>query len=97
MALTKEQVLHVARLANLSLTDEEVHQAAEDLGKILDHVAQLQELDTDGVPATAHVRVSEMPLRADVAVPGLATSAVLAESPRISAGGFAVPKFMDEE
>jgi aspartyl-tRNA(Asn)/glutamyl-tRNA(Gln) amidotransferase subunit C len=96
MALTKQQVLHVARLADLALEPDEVDRLAGELGAILDHIAELNELDTRDVPPTAHVSVLQMPLRDDVIEPGLEANVVLGESPRVDGGGFAVPKFLDE-
>ncbi len=96
MALTRDDVLHIAQLADLALTPEEVGQLARELGAVLGHMAQLAEVDTTDVVPTAHLGVSQMPLREDVAVPGLDPADAVAGAPRVSAGGFAVPKFMDE-
>jgi len=96
MAITRETVLHVARLARLDLSEEEVVHMQRDLSSILDHVAELSALDTSEVPETAHVAVDAAPLRHDVRQPGVANEIALREAPRSSAGAFAVPAFMDE-
>jgi aspartyl-tRNA(Asn)/glutamyl-tRNA(Gln) amidotransferase subunit C len=96
MALTKEQVLHVAALARLRLTEDEVDRLVTDLGNILNHVDQLSQLDTSDVPPTEHVAVVSLPLQADEPNPGLDTEAALKPAPRVVNGGFAVPAFVDD-
>jgi aspartyl-tRNA(Asn)/glutamyl-tRNA(Gln) amidotransferase subunit C len=96
MALSNDEVLHIALLADLALTPDEVSGLASDLGAILAHVEQLNELDTRDVPATAHVAVRKMPLRPDVVVAGLTQAQATRAAPRVSSGAFAVPKFVDE-
>ena len=54
MAISRDEVLHVARLARLALTDEEVEQLTEELGAILDAVGVVAELDLGDVPPTSH-------------------------------------------
>ena len=54
MAITRDEVLHVARLARLALTDEEVERLTAELGAILDAVSKVSELDLDDVPPTSH-------------------------------------------
>ncbi len=54
MAITKDEVLHVARLARLALTDEEVERLTAELGAILDAVSKVSELDLSDVPPTSH-------------------------------------------
>jgi len=96
MALTTTEVLHIARLANLALTPDEVDRLTSELGAILAHVEQLQEVDTSAVPGTAHLAVLAMPLREDVHVPGLSEDDALGGAARVVAGGFAVSRFVDE-
>lgn len=96
MAITRTDVLHIAKLARLELAETEVAHMMRDLDKILDYVALLNEIDTTNVPPTAHVAVDRAPDRADCVVPGLDTEAALAEAPRRSDEGFAVPAFLDE-
>lgn len=96
MAITQKDVLHIAKLARLELAAAEVEPMMRDLDKILDYVTLLGELDTSDVPPTAHIAVVRAPERADEVVAGLETDVALAEAPRRSDEGFAVPAFMDE-
>jgi aspartyl-tRNA(Asn)/glutamyl-tRNA(Gln) amidotransferase subunit C len=96
MAITRETVLHVARLARLDLAEDEVERMKRDLSSILDYAAELATLDTTDVPETAHIAVDAAPLRPDACAPGVETEAALAEAPRRSGQSFAVPAFMDE-
>lgn len=96
MAITRETVLSVARLARLELAPDEVERLLRDLGNILGHVEQLSALDTDGIPETAHVAVIESAFRPDQVVASLENEVALAEAPRHADGGFAVPAFVDD-
>lgn len=97
MALSTTEVLHIAQLANLALTPAEVSQLAVDLTSILAYVEQLNEVDTTGVPATAHLAVLAMPLRDDERAPGLSEAEATAGAPRVIDGAFAVPQFVEEK
>jgi len=96
MALSSADVQHIALLADLALSPAEVSQLVHDLGAILAHVEQLNELDTTDVPPTAHLAVLQMPLRPDEPAPGLDQAAATEAAPRAISGAFAVPKFVDE-
>jgi aspartyl-tRNA(Asn)/glutamyl-tRNA(Gln) amidotransferase subunit C len=96
MSITRDQVLHVARLAKLRLSPEEIDRIGSDLAKILDYVALLAELDTRDVEPTAHVAVQSAPLREDTVVALLSTEETLAEAPRRLDDGFLVPGFLEE-
>jgi aspartyl-tRNA(Asn)/glutamyl-tRNA(Gln) amidotransferase subunit C len=96
MSVTREDVLHVAALAKLRLSEEEIDRMQRDLARILGYVDLLGELPLDGVEPTAHVAVDAAPFRQDAVVAGLTTEAALAEAPRTLEGGFAVPAFLDE-
>ena len=89
--LDRDQVLHVARLARLQLTDPEVEKMAAELSKVLDHIEKISELDLDGVPPTSHVVDVVNALRADESVPSLSHEAALAQAPEPVDGGFGVP------
>lgn len=89
--LDRAQVLHVARLARLELTDEEVERMAEELTKVLGYVEKLGELDLEGVPPTSHVLDVTGALRADEPGPCLPVEVVLQSAPDPVAGGFGVP------
>jgi aspartyl-tRNA(Asn)/glutamyl-tRNA(Gln) amidotransferase subunit C len=88
-------VLHVAKLASLSLGEAEVDRFTAELARIVQHVEQLDALDTRDVPPTAHVQLDRMPLRADEVRPGLSHEEALAQAPRVEADGFAVPAFVE--
>jgi aspartyl-tRNA(Asn)/glutamyl-tRNA(Gln) amidotransferase subunit C len=96
MAITRETVLHVARLARLELEGDEIERMQRELGKILGYIAELTELPTEGIAATAHVAAERAPLRADTQIPSLDHDVALAEAPRRGGGSFAVPGFVDE-
>jgi aspartyl-tRNA(Asn)/glutamyl-tRNA(Gln) amidotransferase subunit C len=96
MAITRETVLHVAKLARLELSGDEIDRMQKDLGNILEYVTALSELDTASVAETTQVAVHGTPLRVDVTEPSLANELALREAPRSSGGGFAVPAFVDE-
>ena len=96
MSITRDDVLHIAKLARLRLEDDEVTALQADLGRILGYVEKLQELNTDGIPPTAHIAVDAAPLRPDAVVQGLSNETAIAEAPRPRNGGFAVPAFVDE-
>ena len=91
---------HVANLAELSLSDEEEQRFSGELGRILALFAELDAIDTAGVPPTAHgdtieaVR-SEVGWREDVVQPSLARQDALAGAPRVDHDGFAVPTFVE--
>jgi aspartyl-tRNA(Asn)/glutamyl-tRNA(Gln) amidotransferase subunit C len=96
MAIDRKDVQHVARLARLELSEEQIQKMILDLGKIVGYVALLDELDTEDVPPTNWVAVERTPLRVDQPHPGLSIEQALAEAPRSSDGAFAVPAFVEE-
>ena len=90
--LSRDQVLHVARLARLELTEEEVERMSVELSAVLDHIEKIAELgDLAEVPPTSHVVVVENALRADEPWASLAPEAALASAPDVDRGGFRVP------
>jgi aspartyl-tRNA(Asn)/glutamyl-tRNA(Gln) amidotransferase subunit C len=90
--LSRDQVLHVARLARLELTDEEVERFAGELSKVLDHIEKIGELgDMADVPPTSHVVNVENALRADEPRPSLPVETALESAPDAALGGFRVP------
>jgi aspartyl-tRNA(Asn)/glutamyl-tRNA(Gln) amidotransferase subunit C len=96
MALSTTEVQHIANLAALALSPAEVTRLAGELTAILEHVDQLNEVDTRDVPATAHLAVLALPLRSDTVVAGLSEEVATEGAARVVAGGFAVPRFVDE-
>src|SRR6476469_2167866 len=92
MSLSRDQVLHVARLARLELTDEEVERFGGELSHVLDHIETIGELgDMDDVEPTSHVVAVENALRADEPTPCLPQEVALASAPDAAQGGFRVP------
>jgi aspartyl-tRNA(Asn)/glutamyl-tRNA(Gln) amidotransferase subunit C len=90
--LSRDQVLHVARLARLELTSEEVERFGNELSKVLDHIELIAELgDLEGVPPTSHVVDVENVLREDVPRPSLPREKALESAPDVANGGFRVP------
>jgi aspartyl-tRNA(Asn)/glutamyl-tRNA(Gln) amidotransferase subunit C len=89
--IDREQVLHVARLARLQLTDDEVERMTGELSKILDSVEQISRLELDDVPPTTHVVEVGNALREDVPRPSLPREVALAQAPAVADGGFLVP------
>jgi aspartyl-tRNA(Asn)/glutamyl-tRNA(Gln) amidotransferase subunit C len=81
MALTSEEVLHIARLARIALSDADVARFTAQLSGILDHFAALAAVDTDGIEPTAHPLPLSNVMREDVVAPSLPQSEVLANAP----------------
>ncbi len=89
--IDRDQVLHVARLARLKLTDEELERMPGELSRILDHIEHISELDLDGVEPTSHVVAVENVLRPDEPDPSLTPEQALEQAPEPVDGGFGVP------
>ena len=89
--LDRDQVLHVARLARLELSDDEVERMSVELSKVLDHIEKIGEIDLDGVPPTSHVIDVVNALRADEPEPSLPREVILAAAPEPLNDGFGVP------
>ena len=90
--IDRDQVLHVARLARLRLSDEEVERFQRELSTILDHIETINEIDgLDEVEPTSHVVEVENVLRADEPRPSWPREKVLEEAPDVAEGGFRVP------
>jgi aspartyl-tRNA(Asn)/glutamyl-tRNA(Gln) amidotransferase subunit C len=90
--LSRDQVLHVAKLARLELTEEEIERFASELSKVLDHIEMINQLgDLADVPPTSHVIAVENALRADEPRPSLPAEVALASAPDGADGGFRVP------
>jgi aspartyl-tRNA(Asn)/glutamyl-tRNA(Gln) amidotransferase subunit C len=96
MPLSREQVLHIARLARLGLSEEDVGKFQEQLSEILDHFELLRELDTEGVPPTAYPLALESVMREDEEGPSLPRDEVLANAPLVEEGALRVRAVLDE-
>jgi aspartyl-tRNA(Asn)/glutamyl-tRNA(Gln) amidotransferase subunit C len=95
--ITREDVLHVAQLARLELSEEEAERFTGQLASVLTHAAAIQALDTEGVPPSAHPLPISNVFRDDEPRPSLARSEVLAEAPEAEGGYFRVPRILNEE
>ena len=94
--ISRDDVVHVAHLARLALTEDEIDLFTEQLGAVLEHAQDVAALQTDGVPATAHPLPIENVLRADEPAPSLPTDEVLAQAPAAESGRFRVPRILGE-
>jgi aspartyl-tRNA(Asn)/glutamyl-tRNA(Gln) amidotransferase subunit C len=94
--LTRETVAHVARLARLAVTDDELEMFTTQLGAVLDHAADIEKLDTADVPPTAHPLPLENVLRADEVEPSLDRDEVLSQAPSAEENRFRVPRILGE-
>ncbi len=96
MKLTKDQVKHVAKLANLPLTDEEVTKFEEQLSETLDYIDQLNEIDTTGVEPTSQVTGLENVLREDETKPSLSQDEALGNTKSKQNGFFKVKAILEQ-
>lgn len=97
MPLSPEQVRHIAHLARLTLTEEEVAAYGEQVSEILDYAQMLSRLDTDAIPPTASVIPQRGVMREDVVEPSLPREQALANAPHVSDGYFVVDAILEGE
>jgi aspartyl-tRNA(Asn)/glutamyl-tRNA(Gln) amidotransferase subunit C len=95
-AISRDDVAHVARLARLELTEEELDRVTGELAAVLDHAADVAALDTAGVPPTAHPLPLVNVLRDDEPGPSLDREEVLSQAPAAEEGRFRVPRILGE-
>ncbi|QIL02573.1 Asp-tRNA(Asn)/Glu-tRNA(Gln) amidotransferase subunit GatC [Sphingomonas sinipercae] len=95
MSVTSEQIRHIAKLARIAMSDDELGRLVPELNNILGWVEQLGEVDTDGVEPLATVIESKLRLREDSVTDGNCRDAVLANAPGAEHGFFAVPKVIE--
>ena len=96
MQLTTEEVRHVAELAKLALTEDEIVQYTQQLSAILDYAALLQQVDTSAVPPTPHILPLTNIMRADEPTPCLTNAEALANAPDSVDGFFRVRAVFEE-
>jgi aspartyl-tRNA(Asn)/glutamyl-tRNA(Gln) amidotransferase subunit C len=94
--LTREEVQHVAALAYLRFSPEELDALRGQLDGILDHINQLQEIDTATIPPTAQVIAVTSVLRDDTVRPSLPTAVALANTPRTEGDFIEVDAVLEE-
>ncbi len=97
MGIGRQQVEHVAKLARLALTEEELNLFEGQLSAILEHAATVTKLDTEGVEPTSHSMPLMNVLRPDVVIPPIGSAAALANAPAEEDGHFRVPRILDDE
>lgn len=90
MSLTEEEVLHIARLARISLSKSDVERFTPQLSGILEHFAALAAVDTEGLEPTAHPLPLSNVMRADLVAPSLSQAEALANAPVQEDGFFRV-------
>ena len=95
-SFSRDDVIHVALLARLNLTDDEIDMYASQLGSILDHVAAVTALETSDVAPTAHPLEILNVLRPDEIGATLARDEVLAQAPAAESGRYKVPPILGE-
>ncbi|TMK23372.1 MAG: Asp-tRNA(Asn)/Glu-tRNA(Gln) amidotransferase subunit GatC [Actinobacteria bacterium] len=96
MKLSREEVMHVARLARLAMTDEEVDRFGAQLSAILDHAARVSEVAADDVPPTSHALPLSNVFREDVVGECLSQEKALSTAPETEDGRFKVPRIIEE-
>ncbi len=96
-SITRAEVEHLARLARLQLSDDEIDHYAGQLDVILQSVARVSEVAGEDIPPTSHPIPMVNVFRADVARPGLAREAVSGGAPAWEDDRFRVPRILDEE
>jgi aspartyl-tRNA(Asn)/glutamyl-tRNA(Gln) amidotransferase subunit C len=94
--LSREEVIHVARLARLHLSDEELERMREQLDAILAYIDKLRELDVEGVEPTSHAVPLINVMRDDAVVPCLSQEEALANAPDRADAFFRVPRIIED-
>lgn len=95
MKITRDDVLHVAGLARLTIADRDVNRLAEQLGSILTYVESLDRIDTTDVPPTAHAVAAHNAFRTDTPHDSLDQDTALSNAPESEDGCFVVPKIIE--
>lgn len=94
--ISRDDVAHLARLARLALTDDELDSFSGQLDAILEHVSRIQAVDVTGVAPTGNPLTEVNVTRPDVVEPCLTQEQALSEAPRAVDGRFAVPQILGE-
>lgn len=95
MSITRKDVEHIAGLARLALTEEEIELYTDQLQKILQYVEKLSKVDTEGVEPTTYTVPPRSVKRKDVVTPSLTVEEALKNAPSIEKGCFKVPRIID--
>ena len=94
--ITRDEVVHVARLARLELADDEIDRFTQQLGAILEHAADVEALEVADVEPTSHPLPLSNVMRADVVSESLERGEVMAQAPDVQDGQFRVPPVLGE-
>ena len=94
MKITKKDVIHVANLARLELSEESIDKFAGQISQILDHVDSLKRIDTQGVSATSHAISLTNAFRDDDMAESADRDRCMANAPESEEGSFVVPKII---
>lgn len=97
MSISEADVRHVALLARLALSDEQVTRLQVEINSILGHIVQMQALDLEGVEPTSHSIPLRNATRPDVVRPGLSREAALLNAPEAEDGAFVIPRIVGAE
>lgn len=97
MPISREDVEHVARLARLALTEDEITSVEEQLARILEHAERVTSLDTEGVPPTSHPIALANVFREDVVGECLPQDDALSNAPQAESNQFRVPRIIEDE
>ncbi len=95
--ITKEEIIHVAKLARLEITDEEVSKYTPQLESILEYASKISEIDTNDVAPTSHPLEMVNVLRQDEIGESLTQEQALSNAPQAESGRFKVPQILGEE
>jgi aspartyl-tRNA(Asn)/glutamyl-tRNA(Gln) amidotransferase subunit C len=96
MKLSREEVLHIARLARVAVTEDEITRMSEQLSNLLEHFQVLQQVDTEGVPPTSQSVELRSVMREDVIQPSLSAEEVLSNAPHRDGDSFRVKPVLEE-
>ncbi len=97
MSISREEVEHVAYLARIGLTEDEKRRFQHQLSDILQHVAMINQLNTDAIPPTAQVIPLQNVMRPDSARPSFPPEAIIANAPRSEDHYFKIPPVLEEQ
>ena len=96
-SITREEVAHLARLARIELTDDELDHLAPQLDQIITLVGQVSQVAADDIPPTSHALPLTNVFRDDVARPGLTAEQALSGAPQVDQQRFSVPRILGED
>ena len=97
MSITSQDVEQLARMARLTLNEEEKEQYASQLNYLIAHIDRLKAIDTSAVTPTLHALPLQNVMRPDVSQPSWSKESMLANAPQTQEGFFHVPRIMEEE